>query len=79
MALYSSIEKKGEAYMVQVPNREIELKDDLPYLEYFANGGSVVEFMANADVWGEDLTAYAGFAYAVFGNVEKIKKGICLI
>ena len=79
MALYSSIELKGDKYMVQVPNREIELKDDLPYLEYFAGGGSVVEFMANADVWGEDLTAYAGFADAVFGNVEKIKKGICLI
>jgi len=79
MALYSSIEKKGDKYIVQVPNREIELKDDLPYLEYFANGGSVIDFMANADVWGEDLTAYAGFADAVFGNVEKIKKGICLL
>ncbi len=79
MALYSSMEKQGDKYIVQVPNREIELKDDLPYLEYFANGGSVIEFMANAAVWGEDLTAYAGFADAVFGNVEKIKKGICLI
>ena len=79
MAMYSSIEKQGDKYMVKVPNREIELKDDLPYLEYFANGGSVVEFMAKADVWGEDLTAYAGFADVLFGNVEKIKKGICLL
>ena len=79
MAMYSSIEKQGDSFMVNVPNRTIELKDDLPYLEYFACGGSVVDFMANADVWGEDLTAYAGFADAVFGNVEKIKKGICLI
>ena len=44
-----------------------------------SNGGFVVEFMANAEVWGEDLTAYAGFADAVFGNVEKIKKGIYLL
>ena len=79
MALYSSVDKKGDGYFVAVPNREIELKDDLPYLEYFENGGSVVEFMANAEVWGEDLTAYAGFADAVFANVEKIKKGICLL
>ena len=79
MALYASIEKQGDAYMVQVPNRVIELKDDLPYLEYFAGGGSVVDFMANAEIWGEDLTAYAGFAEAVFGNVEKIKKGESLI
>ena len=79
MALYSMMEKKGDVFTVAVPNREIELKDDLPYLEYFANGGSVVEFMANAEVWGEDLTAYAGFADAVFGNVEKIKRGVCLL
>ena len=79
MALYSSIEKQGDKYLVQVPNRTIELKDDLPYLEYFACGGSVVDFMSKADVWGEDLTAYAGFADAVFANVEKIKKRISLI
>ncbi len=79
MALYSSIEKVGGRYEVKLKNRTIELKDDLPYLEYFAGGGSAVDFMAKADVWGEALTAYAGFADAVFGNVEKIKKGICLI
>ena len=75
MALYSSIEKQGNAYMVKVPNREIELKDDLPYLEYFANGNSIVAFMADESVWGEDLTKYAGFAKAVEENVEKIKQG----
>ncbi len=79
MALYSSIQKQGEKYVVELPNREIELKDDLPYLEYFANGGSVVDFMAKADVWGEDLTKYAGFVAEVQKNVEKIKKGVCLI
>ena len=79
MAMYSSIEKQGDSFMVNVPNRTIELKDDLPYLEYFACGGSVVDFMSKADVWGEDLTVYAGFADAVFGNVEKIKKGESLI
>lgn len=79
MALYSSIEKKGEKYTVKVPNREIELKDDLPYLEYFANGNGVEAFMADESIWGEDLTAHAGFANAVLENVEKIKKGICLI
>ena len=79
MALYASIEKQGDGYFVQVPNRTIELKDDLPYLEYFAGGGSVIEFMSNKEIWGEDLTAYVGFAEAVFGNVEKIKRGISLI
>lgn len=79
MALYSSIEKQDGKYMVKVPNREIELKDDLPYLEYFTNKNPLASFMADESVWGEDLTQYAGFAEAVQGNVEKIKKGVCLI
>ncbi len=79
MALYSSVEKYGEKYVVKVPNREIELKDDLPYLEYFANKNSIAEFMADESVWGEDLTSYADFADKVQENVEKIKKGVCLI
>ena len=79
MALYSLTEKKENGYFVQVPNREIELKDDLPYLEYFANGNSIEAFMADESVWGEDLTKYAGFADEVQKNVEKIKKGVCLI
>ena len=79
MALYSSIQKQDDKYIVQVPNREIELKDDLPYLEYFANGNSIKAFMSDENVWGENLTVYAGFAEKVQENVEKIKKGICLI
>ena len=79
MALYSSIQKQGDKYMVQVLNREIELKDDLPYLEYFAKGNAINDFMADVSVWGEDLTAYAGFAEKVQENVELIKKDVVLI
>ena len=79
MALYSSIEKQEDKYLVKVPNRTIELKDDLPYLEYFANGGSIAKFMSDVAVWGEDLASYKEFVKTVEENVEKIKKGICLI
>ena len=79
MAMYSLMEKQGDKYLVNVPNRTIELKDDLPYLEYFAAKMSVKNFMSNVNIWGEDLTAYAGFAEAVLENIEKIKKGICLL
>ena len=79
MALYSRIEKKGETYMVVLPMREIEMKDDVPYLEYFAKGNSVVDFMKDESVWGEDLTKYVGFATAVTENIEKINKGGVLI
>ena len=79
MALYSSVEKKDGKYIVKVPNREIELNDDLPYLEYFTEKKSVGGFMADERIWGENLTKYAGFYDAVIANVEKIKKGVCLI
>ena len=79
MALYSSIEKRDEGYFVDVPNRTIELKDDLPYLEYFAAKKPIEEFMADEKIWGEDLTKYEGFAKSVLENVQKIKEGICLI
>ena len=79
MAMYSSLVKKGDGYFVKLPNREVELKDDIPYLEYFAAKKSIQEFMADENVWGEDLTKYAGFCDSVLSNVEKIKKGVCLI
>ncbi len=79
MALYSSVEKKEDKYTVKLAKREIEIKDDLPYLEYFAAKKSIGGFMSDEAIWGEDLTKYAGFYDAVLENVENIKKGICLI
>lgn len=79
MALYSMIEKNGDKYTVTLANREIELKDDLPYLEYFANKKSVGGFMSDVDIWGDDLTKYGNFYEEVLEKIEKIKNGVCLI
>ena len=79
MALYSRIEKNGDKFTVKLTNREVEMKDDLPYLEYFAAKKSVEDFMKDVNVWGEDLTLYTGFSENVIKNIEKIEKGICLI
>ncbi len=80
MATYKSVKKGDDGkYYVKLPARTIELKDDIPYLEYFVSGGSVIEFMKDVKVWGEDLTAYRGFAEKVKENVEKIKDGLCLL
>ena len=79
MALYSLIEKQGEQYLAALPTRTVELKDDQPYLDYFATKQSIAGFMKDESIWGEDLTAYEGFLTAVEENVAKIKKGICLI
>lgn len=79
MATYMAIERKGDKYMVQLPTREIELIDDKPYLDYFADKKSLKGFMSDVAVWGEDLTAYKDFYETVAQNVEKINKGISLI
>ncbi len=79
MALYSSVEKVGDSYYVQIENRRIQLCDETRYLEYFAEKLPIREFMADTSVWGEDLTKYEGFCEAVINNVEKIKNGVCLI
>ena len=75
MAVYTSLVKDGDIFKAVLPHKAVEYKDDVPYLEYFANGGCPIEFMKDVNVWGEDLTAYEGFADAVKCNLEKIKAG----
>ncbi len=79
MATYKGLEKKGESFIVKLPTREVEIIDDKPYLEYFAAKKPLKDFMADVNVWGEDLTAYEDFYNTVAENVEKINKGISLI
>ena len=79
MALYSRINKEDNKYTVKLSDKTVEFKDDVPYLEYFANKGSVEDFMKNKEIWGKDLTEYVGFYQAVSENIIKIEKGICLI
>lgn len=79
MALYSLVKREGEVYTVSLPERDIEIKDDKAYLDYFADGGSVGAFLSDASVFGEDLTKYAGLVDKVSENIEKIRKGISLI
>ena len=79
MALYSGITEKDGKYYVTLGGKEIEYKDDLPYLQYFADKKAISGFMSNEEIWGENLMQYPGFYFEVIKNVEKIKRGICLI
>ena len=79
MMIYSSLKERDGKYFVQLPSREVEIQDDIPYLTYFANGGSVKAFMQDTAVWGEDLTAYEGFLEAVEANLGKLAKGESLL
>ncbi len=79
MALYSRITEKDGKYMAAVTGREIEMKDDAPYLAYFAAGKSIEGLMKDAAVWGEDLSRYEGFVDAVLANVAAINEGKVLV
>ena len=52
-----------------------ELKDEEKYLSYFAEGRPLKEIMRDCEIWGEDLTAYAGFYEAVEEETERIGRG----
>ena len=80
MAIYSTLTKGDDGkYYAKLPTKTVEIKDDIPYLEYFANGGLVEEFMKDVKVWGEDLSLYQGFVTEVTNNVKTIKSGKNLI
>ena len=79
MTIYSSIENRDGKYIVKLPTREVEIIDDKPYLDFFANGGKIEDFMKDEAVWGENLDNYKDFVQTVLSNVEKIKKGEVLI
>lgn len=79
MALYSSARKVGDEYFVTAGKRELPIKDNAEYLEYFEGGGDILGFMKNVDVWGEDLLEYEGFGETVLEYVAMIKEGKMLI
>lgn len=79
MALYSRIVEKDGKYVAAVTGREIEMKDDAPYLAYFAAGKPIADFMKDVTVWGEDLSRYCGFVDAVLANVQAINEGKVLV
>ena len=76
MAVYTSLTKGDDGkFYANLPSGEVEFKDDIPYLEYFSNGGSVENFMKDTAVWGEDLTKYSEFLSTVENNLKTIKSG----
>jgi tagaturonate reductase len=70
----------GFSYLMYLyQTRHAELQDDASNLAYFAAGKPVRAFMADTAVWGEDLTAYIGFADAVEANIARIARGEVLV
>ena len=70
---YMNIKREGQSFYVQLPNRKIEVKDELKCLTYFINGKSVQDFMSDVSLWGMDLTSIDNFYEQVMKNIDIIK------
>lgn len=70
---YMSIKKDGDFFYADLPNRRIEVKDDLNCLTYFMSGNSIKDFMSDITLWSLDLTNIEGFYEQVMKNIDIIK------
>lgn len=66
----------GFAYLMYLYMTKYDtLCDEAIYLAYFAGGKPLYDLMKSKDLWGEDLTRYAGFYEAVKAGVAEIEAG----
>ncbi len=72
--MYMRIRKDNDKYVVDLPSRTIEVKDDLKCLEYFFNGETLSDFMKDESLWGVDLTKFEGFLDTVNDILFKIEQ-----
>lgn len=75
MALYSCIRKTEDGYVAAIPGGRIPVSDDAEHLSYFAEGGSVREFLGEHRGFGSDLREISGLVEAVEQNVADIMAG----
>ena len=75
MALYSGVTMTDGGFVTEIGDKTIRLSDDPRYLAYFAEGRPLGEIMADAEMWGEDLTAYPDFLNTVTAHIERIRRG----
>lgn len=76
--MYQHIEKIDDKFVCHLPNRDIEVKDDLKYLEYFVKN-NVHDFISDNDIWGMDLSQFNNFESALNQYLSMIKQGKCIL
>ncbi len=70
----------GFAYLMALyMTRTDECSDNAAYLDFFRAEKPVRDFMTDAEVWGEDLTAYPDFADTVESHIMRILAGEVLL
>ena len=72
--LYQSIELINDKYMAHLPNRYIEMKDDVYNLTYFINGHTVKDFLNDDKLWGIKLLDIENLENIINKELEEIKR-----
>ena len=75
VVMYRHIEKIGNKHVCHLPSRDIEVKDEERYLDYFSSGKSIKDFLSDKGAWGMDLTSIEDLFEKVSSLVEEIEKG----
>lgn len=68
--LYQAIKRIEGKYLVQLHNRVIEMKDEPRFLEYFMKGKTVIDFLADTSIWGEDLTKFVNLPETIQKHLQ---------
>lgn len=72
IALYQKVKRAGDGFTVELAYGTEPFVDNKEYLEYFADGGTVLEFLRNPKNFGEDLTKFNRFYETVLENLRTI-------
>lgn len=72
--MYQRIEYRNDQYVVELPNRLIEVKDDLKYMIYFQKH-SVTDFLQDKEIWDMDLTIFENLLETISKYLELINRG----
>lgn len=79
MYLYRCARREPDGtFAAHLPGRTVSLSDDPAYLAYFADGGSVADFL-RGDAFGDTLAALPGFIDRVCENVRHLAGGASLL
>ena len=74
IALYLHLEEVEDKWICHLPNRDIEYKDELKFLEYFKNGNTVHDFLSDTSIWGIDLTKFDRLETTIEALLEDINE-----
>lgn len=72
IALYQKVKRTPDGFIVELPYGTEPFVDNKEYLDYFADKGSVKEFIKNPANFGEDLTKFDNFYETVLENLKTI-------